>query len=84
MAIQINFTFDSTTQRDRIVNAFALAYGYKAKLENGSDNPQSKRQFFEQQVREYVRSVVQAAEQEDAAATARKAKREQQANDTDF
>lgn len=48
-------------QDTRIVAAFAKAHHYRAKLDDGSDNPQTKRDFLIQKVKAFIReSAIQA------------------------
>jgi len=37
-----------------VFEAFATAYGYQSKLDDGTDNPESKQDFFTRKVEEYI------------------------------
>lgn len=56
-------------QVTRVVEAFAATYGYQNKIEtynNGEltllDNPQSKGQFFKEQIIDHIKRIVSAYE----------------------
>lgn len=49
-------------QQKRVVDAFADAYNYSAKLPDGSDNPQNKVAFAAQKIRDYINEIVKASE----------------------
>ena len=43
-----------------IKNAFAHAYHYQTKLDDGTDNPENKAQFTNRKIKEHVENVVQS------------------------
>ena len=63
----------------RVRNAFAIAYNYQATIPDPANpgstipNPESKTQFAQRKVREYVKEVVKSVEAPTAGEVARKA-----------
>ena len=56
MAI-LSFNISNTSEFNNVKNAFAAFYGYNAKLADGSDNPQTKVQFVEEQIKQYIKNI---------------------------
>lgn len=54
----------------RVVAAFCGTFGYEAVLEDGKPNPETKGNFAERQMREWVKGVVMAWEGQIAAQAA--------------
>ena len=50
------------SQVTRVVNGMAFTHGYKAVLDNGNPNPESKSQFAKRMLREFIKSSVVKAE----------------------
>jgi hypothetical protein len=74
----LSFSFNTgTVPLSRIQDAFALAYGYQATVSDGNGgqipNPETKAQFTQRKIREYVVSVVKSQETEAARRTAESA-----------
>lgn len=51
--------YKDSTSKNKIIDAFADAYGYQATIE-GQPNPQSKQQFFNAKLTAYIRDVYKA------------------------
>lgn len=66
----IRIDLDNTLDA-RIVAAFAKAHAYRDKLEDGSDNPETRRQFMIRKVKEFIRQSAIQAEVAENAETAR-------------
>lgn len=47
---------------NRLINAFCIAYGYRAKLEDGTDNPITKELFTKNTIRSFIKSVLVSVE----------------------
>lgn len=63
-----NFTLNfPDSEQNRITNAFAKIYGYQAKLSDGQDNPETKKQFTKRMIAKFVSDVVKNFEVSEAA-----------------
>lgn len=63
--ITINFTNDGMNARIR--NAFASAYGYQDTI-NGQPNPETKAQFRDRKIKEFIKGIVRSEEHKAALA----------------
>lgn len=65
MAFTITINFSKDTMQNRIRNAFADAYGYQDTI-NGQPNPETKAQFRDRKIKEYIKDVVRSVEKQAA------------------
>ncbi len=63
--VTINFTNDGMNARIR--NAFASAYGYQNTID-GQPNPETKGQFRDRKIKEYIKDIVRSEEHKAALA----------------
>lgn len=54
----------------RVIDGFCKRYNYSPTLENGEPNPETKAQFAQRKLREYIKQAVREAEIQDATNTA--------------
>jgi hypothetical protein len=77
--IDLQLTFETPALRQKTVNAFAHAYGYKEAIPNPDNpaetipNPETKLQFMVKRIRQHMREVTRAHAINDAAEAARAA-----------
>lgn len=72
--MQITFNTESTELKNRIADAFCSVYNYQTKVTvNGElvDNPESKNQFVQRKIKEYVKEIVKSCESSSAMQAAR-------------
>ena len=63
--LTINFANDAMNARIR--NAFATAYGYQDTID-GEPNPETKAQFRDTRIKEYIKEIVKSVETQAALA----------------
>lgn len=67
MAFTVTINFANDAMNARIRNAFATAYGYQNTI-NGQPNPETKAQFRDRKIKEYIKDVVKSVETQAALA----------------
>ncbi len=67
MAFQITINFANDGMNARIRNAFADAYGYQNTID-GAPNPETKAQFRDRKIKEYIKEIVKSVETQAALA----------------
>lgn len=67
MAFTVTINFANDGMNARIRNAFATAYGYQDTI-NGQPNPETKAQFRDRKIKEYIKEVVRSVERQAALA----------------
>lgn len=67
MAFTVTINFANDAMNARIRNAFATAYGYQNTI-NGQPNPETKAQFRDRKIKEYIKEVVRSVERQAALA----------------
>jgi hypothetical protein len=55
---------------NRVIDGFCKRHGYSSILEDGSINPETKTQFCQRKIREYIKASIKEAEVETAINTA--------------
>lgn len=68
MAFTVTINFANDGMNARIRNAFAAAYGYRDTI-NGQPNPETKTQFRDRKIKEFIKDIVKAEERRTALAT---------------
>lgn len=67
MAFTVTINFANDAMNARIRNAFASAYGYQDTI-NGQPNPETKAQFRDRKIKEFIKGITFAEERKAALA----------------
>jgi hypothetical protein len=62
---QITITIQDAIE-NRVINKFAKRHNYATILEDGSDNPETKRQFMKRLLLEYIKKSIKEVEVQEA------------------